>query len=149
MPLLEREVVPMGWLSKEDFLAGYGATQAVPGPLFTFAAYLGAIMNGWTGAIIATLGIFLPAFLLVVGALPFWDSLRRKPIIQGALVGVNAAVVGILLAALYDPIWTSSILAPADFALASILFIMLVFWKTPPWVVVIAGALGGVIINYI
>lgn len=149
LPLLEREVVPMGWLSKEDFLAGYGATQAVPGPLFTFAAYLGAIMNGWTGAIIATLGIFLPAFLLVVGALPFWDSLRRKPIIQGALVGVNAAVVGILLAALYDPIWTSSILAPADFALASILFIMLVFWKTPPWVVVIAGALGGVIINYI
>ncbi|GIP53851.1 chromate transporter [Paenibacillus vini] len=149
LPLLEREVVPMGWLSKEDFLAGYGATQAVPGPLFTFAAYLGAIMNGWTGAIIATLGIFLPAFLLVIGALPFWDSLRRKPIIQGALVGVNAAVVGILLAALYDPIWTSSILAPADFALASILFIMLVFWKTPPWVVVITGALGGVIINYI
>lgn len=149
LPLLEREVVPMGWLSKEDFLAGYGATQAVPGPLFTFAAYLGAIMNGWTGAIIATLGIFLPAFLLVIGALPFWDTLRRKPIIQGALVGVNAAVVGILLAALYDPIWTSSILAPADFALASILFIMLVFWKTPPWVVVIAGALGGVIINYI
>lgn len=149
LPLLEREVVPMGWLSKEDFLAGYGATQAVPGPLFTFAAYLGAIMNGWIGAIIATLGIFLPAFLLVVGALPFWDSLRRKPIIQGALVGVNAAVVGILLAALYDPIWTSSVLAPADFALASILFIMLVFWKTPPWVVVIAGALGGVIINYI
>lgn len=149
LPLLEREVVPIGWISKEDFLAGYGAAQAVPGPLFTFAAYLGAIMKGWTGAIVATLGIFLPAFLLVIGALPFWDSLRRKPVIQGALVGVNAAVVGILLAALYDPIWTSSILTPADFALASILFLMLVFWKTPPWVVVIAGALGGVILDFI
>ncbi|RXT07162.1 chromate transporter [Ammoniphilus sp. CFH 90114] len=147
LPLLEREVVPTGWLNKEEFLAGYGATQAVPGPLFTFAAYLGAIMGGWFGAMIATIAIFLPAFLLVVGTLPFWDTLRRKPNIQGALVGVNAAVVGILLAALYDPIWTSTILAPVDFALASILFIMLTFWKTPPWVVVIAGAFGGIIIG--
>ena len=146
LPLLEREVVPSGWLNKEAFLAGYGATQAVPGPLFTFAAYLGAIMGGWVGAIVATFGIFLPAFLLVIGTLPFWDSLRRKPNIQGALVGVNAAVVGILVAALYDPIWTSSIMAPIDFALASILFIMLVFWKTPPWVVVLAGAIGGTMI---
>ncbi|MEW9670539.1 chromate transporter [Ammoniphilus sp. 3BR4] len=147
LPLLEREVVPTGWLNKEDFLAGYGATQAVPGPLFTFAAYLGAIMGGWLGAIVATVGIFLPAFLLVIGTLPFWDTLRRKPNIQGALVGVNAAVVGILLAALYDPIWISTILSPIDFALASILFIMLVFWKTPPWVVVIAGAIGGMMIG--
>lgn len=149
LPLLEREVVPTGWLSKEAFLAGYGATQSVPGPLFTFAAYLGAIMGGWFGATVATIGIFLPAFLLVIGTLPFWDSLRRKPNIQGALVGVNAAVVGILLAALYDPIWTSTILSPLDFALASILFILLVFWKTPPWVVVIAGALGGSIIGFL
>lgn len=149
LPLLEREVVPTGWLSKEDFLAGYGVAQAVPGPLFTFGAYLGAIMNGWLGAIVATFAIFLPAFLLVVGALPFWDSLRRVPKIQGVLAGVNAAVVGILLAAFYNPIWTSSILAPVDFALASILFIMLVFWKTPPWIVVIAGAIGGIVISYL
>ncbi|WP_044639827.1 chromate transporter [Risungbinella massiliensis] len=147
LPLLERELVPTGWLSKEDFLAGYGATQAVPGPLFTFAAYLGALIDGWLGATVATIGIFLPAFLLVIGTLPFWNSLRRKSNIQGSLIGVNAAVVGILLAALYDPIWTHSILKPIDFALASILFIMLVFWKTPPWVVVITGALGGLLIN--
>lgn len=149
LPLLEREVVPAGWLTPEAFLAGYGATQAVPGPLFTFAAYLGAIMNGWVGALIATIAIFLPAFLLVIGTLPFWDSLRRKPKIQGTLIGVNAAVVGILLAALYDPIWTSSILAPVDFALATVLFGMLVFWKLPPWVVVLTGALGGTFITYL
>jgi chromate transporter len=149
LPLLEREVVPIGWVNKEAFLAGYGATQAVPGPLFTFAAYLGAIMNGWVGALIATIAIFLPAFLLVIGTLPFWDTLRRKPQIQGTLLGVNAAVVGILLAALYDPIWTSSILAPIDFALAATLFGMLVFWKLPPWVVVLTGALGGTLIAYI
>jgi chromate transporter len=149
LPLLEREVVPVGWISKEAFLAGYGATQAVPGPLFTFAAYLGAIINGWFGALIATIAIFLPAFLLVIGTLPFWDILRRKPQIQGTLIGVNAAVVGILLAALYDPIWTSSILAPIDFALAAVLFGMLVYWKLPPWVVVLTGALGGTLIAYI
>jgi chromate transporter len=148
LPLLEREVVPAGWLDKDDFLAGYGAAQAVPGPLFTFAAYLGAMMGGWLGAAVATIGIFLPAFLLVIGTLPFWDSLRRKPAIQGALAGINAAVVGILLAALYDPIWTRSIQGPIDFALASILFLMLVFWKTPPWVVVITGALGGVLLRF-
>ena len=146
LPLLERELVPTGWVNKEDFLAGYGATQAVPGPLFTFAAYLGATMGGWFGALVATVGIFLPAFLLVIGTLPFWNSLRKKPNIQGALVGVNAAVVGILLAALYNPIWTSSILTPIDFAVTSILFILLVFWKTPPWIVVIVGAMGGMMI---
>ncbi|MFE1630662.1 chromate transporter [Brevibacillus reuszeri] len=147
LPLLEREVLPAGWLTKEQFLAGYGATQAVPGPLFTFAAYLGAVMNGWVGAAVATIAIFLPAFLLVAGTLPFWGALRQKRGIQAALAGVNAAVVGILLAALYDPIWVSSILTPADFVLATILFTLLAFWKTPPWVIVLIGALGGIFIN--
>jgi chromate transporter len=147
LPLLEQEVVPVGWLTKEAFLAGYGAAQAVPGPLFTFAGYLGAVMGGWAGAAIATVGIFLPAFLLVIGALPFWDSLRRNPKIQGALVGINAAVVGILLAALYNPIWTSSILSPMDFAFVAILFVTLIFWKTPPWMVVLSGALGGSVLT--
>jgi chromate transporter len=147
LPLLEQEVVPTGWVSQADFLAGYGATQAVPGPLFTFAGYLGAMTGGISGAIIATLAIFLPAFLLVIGALPFWNSLRRSPRIQGALVGINAAVVGILLAALYDPLWTTAILEPMDFALSVILFVMLVFWKLPPWMVVIAGAAGGMVLG--
>lgn len=147
LPLLEKEVVSMGWVSKEEFLAGYGATQAVPGPLFTFAAYLGAVMGGWSMALLATIAIFLPAFLLVVGALPFWSILRSNPKVQGALVGANAAVVGILLAALYDPIWTSSILGAKDFALAAVLFCMLQFWKLPPWVIVVAGALGGMLIT--
>ncbi|WP_226001546.1 chromate transporter [Paenibacillus sp. BJ-4] len=147
LPLLEREVVPSGWVSQEDFLAGYGATQAVPGPLFTFAGYLGAMAWGLPGAVVATLAIFLPAFLLVVGALPFWNELRNSPKIQRALVGVNAAVVGILLAALYDPLWTTAILKPIDFALAVILFMMLVFWKLPPWVVVLVGATGGMLLG--
>ena len=149
LPLLEREVVPTGWISKEDFLAGYGAAQAVPGPLFTFAGYLGAMISGVKGALIATAAIFLPAFLLITGALPFWNALRKSPKVQGALVGINAAVVGILLAALYNPLWTTAILAPADFALVSILFLMLVFWKLPPWVVVITGAIGGTLIGLI
>ncbi|MFP7176957.1 chromate transporter [Priestia filamentosa] len=147
LPLLEREFVPTGWLSKEAFLAGYGAAQAVPGPLFTFAAYLGTVMNGWQGGLLATFAIFLPAFLLILGTLPFWDSLRRNPKIKGALMGVNAAVVGILIAAFYEPIWTSSILAPIDFAFAAILFSMLVHWKLPPWVIVITGAIGGSLIT--
>ncbi|MDY7992954.1 chromate transporter [Paenibacillus polymyxa] len=147
LPLLEREVVPTGWVSQEDFFAGYGATQAVPGPLFTFAGYLGAIAGGVPGAVVATLAIFLPAFLLVVGALPFWNGLRNNPKIQGALVGINAAVVGILMAALYDPLWTTAILKPMDFALAIILFMMLVFWKLPSWVVVLAGAAGGILLG--
>ncbi|WP_372632337.1 chromate transporter [Cohnella sp.] len=149
LPLLEREVVPTGWVGSEDFLAGYGAAQAVPGPLFTFAGYLGAMANGILGAAIATTAIFLPAFLLILGALPFWNSLRASPKVQGALIGINAAVVGILLAALYNPLWTTAILAPADFALAAILFIMLVFWKAPPWVVVLSGAAGGTIVSYL
>lgn len=147
LPLLEREFVPTGWLTEEQFLAGYGAAQAVPGPLFTFAAYIGAVINGWKGGMLATVAIFLPAFLLITGALPFWDSLRQNQKIKGALMGVNAAVVGILIAAFYHPIWTSSILAPVDFALAAILFSMLVFWKLPPWMVVMAGALGGLVIR--
>lgn len=149
LPLLEREVVPTGWVSPEDFLAGYGAAQAVPGPLFTFAGYLGAMSGGITGAIVATVAIFLPAFLLVAGALPFWNGLRNSPRVQGALIGINAAVVGILLAAFYVPIWTTAITAPVDFALALLLFILLVFWKLPPWVVVLAGALAGIIIGWI
>jgi chromate transporter len=147
LPLLERETVPSGWLSGEQFLAGYGAAQAVPGPLFTFAAYIGAVADGWQGALVATLAIFLPAFLLVGGALPFWTLVRRLPLAQGALAGVNAAVVGILLAALYDPIWTSSIRGAMDFAIAAILLVMLMFWKLPPWAVVIAGALAGALLG--
>ncbi|MGE7546460.1 chromate transporter [Sporosarcina newyorkensis] len=143
LPLLEQEFVPTGWLSEASFLAGYGATQAVPGPLFTFAAYLGTVMNGWLGGLVATGAIFLPAFLLILGALPFWDSLRNNPKIKGAILGVNAAVVGILISAFYFPIWTSSILAPVDFALASVLFSMLAYWKLPPWIIVVSGAVGG------
>ncbi|MGF1592607.1 MAG: chromate efflux transporter [Kiloniellaceae bacterium] len=147
LPLLQSEVVPPGWVSNDAFLAGYGAAQAVPGPLFTFAAYLGTVMqplpNGWAGAAIALLAIFAPSFLLVIGALPFWDSLRRHRSVQKALLGVNAAVVGLLLAALYNPVWTSGILSPGDFALALIAFTLLVFWKLPPWLVVALSACGG------
>jgi chromate transporter len=149
LPLLEREFVPTGWLSEEAFLAGYGAAQAVPGPLFTFAAYLGAVMSGWAGGLLATVAIFLPAFLLILGTLPFWDSLRRNSKVKGALMGVNAAVVGILISAFYQPIWTSSILEPIDFAFAAILFSMLVFWKLPPWIIVLTGAVGGALMTLI
>ncbi|WP_100373892.1 chromate transporter [Bacillus sp. FJAT-45037] len=149
LPLLEREFVPTGWVSEEAFLAGYGATQAVPGPLFTFAAYLGAVINGWQGGLFATVAIFLPAFLLIVGTLPFWDALRRHDKVRGALMGVNAAVVGILISAFYQPIFTSSILTPLDFAFGALLFSMLVYWKLPPWVIVITGALGGALLGMI
>jgi chromate transporter len=149
LPLLEREFVPTGWLSEEAFLAGYGAAQAVPGPLFTFAAYIGAVINGWQGGLLATAAIFLPAFLLILGTLPFWDALRRNSSISRALMGVNAAVVGILIAAFYHPIWTSTIKAPIDFVFAAVLFSMLVYWKLPPWVVVLTGAIGGFILSLI
>ncbi|MGF9857826.1 chromate transporter [Priestia endophytica] len=149
LPLLQREFVPTGWLTQDSFLAGYGVTQAVPGPLFTFAAYIGAVINGWKGGVIATVAIFLPAFLLILGTLPFWDKLRRNPKIKGALIGVNAAVVGILISAFYDPIWTSAILKPVDFAFSAVLFSMLVYWKLPPWIVVITGAFGGVLLSLI
>ncbi|MBM7097451.1 chromate efflux transporter [Bacillus sp. H-16] len=146
LPLLEREVVPAGIVGAEDFLAGYGATQAVPGPLFTFASYLGTIANGWTGGLVATIAIFLPAFLLILGTLPFWNVIRKNPTIQGALLGVNAAVVGILAAAFYNPIFTSAVTSSVDFALAAGLFGLLVFWKVPAWMVVLIGAAGGTII---
>lgn len=147
LPLLEQDLVPMGWITEEAFLAGYGATQAVPGPLFTFAAYLGTVMNGWIGGLVATAAIFLPAFLLILGALPFWDLLRNNEKVKGAVMGVNAAVIGILISALYTPIWTSSILEPVHFALAAILFVMLVYFKLPPWVIVVTGAIGGMLIG--
>jgi chromate transporter len=149
LPLLQAIVVPRGWVSNDAFLAGYGAAQAVPGPLFTFAAYLGAISSrtpaGWTGAAIAVAAIFLPAFLLVAGILPFWEGLRRHAGIKRAMLGINAAVVGILLAAFYHPVWTSAILGAADFSLAAAAFLLLVFWKWPPWlVVVLAAAVTGI-----
>jgi len=147
LPLLQAEVVPPGWVSNDAFLAGYGAAQAVPGPLFSFAAYLGAVVgpapNGTLGAAIALFAIFLPGFLLLIGALPFWDNFRSRPMAQAAMRGANAAVVGILGAALYDPIWQSAILSPPDFALALTAFLLLSVWKAPPWVVVALTAIGG------
>jgi chromate transporter len=150
LPLLESVVVPQGWVTIEEFVAGYGAAQAVPGPLFTFSAYLGAVKSGSpsgvAGGLLALFSIFLPSFLLVFGALPFWDVLRARPDFQAALRGINAAVVGILLAALYSPVWTSAILTPEDFALGAVLFGLLVFWQRAPWQVVLVGALGGELI---
>lgn len=147
LPLLQSEVVPPGWVDRDAFLAGYGAAQAVPGPLFTFSAYLGAVMEepvgGIGGAAIALVGIFLPSFLLVIGILPFWDGLRRRQGVQSALAGVNAAVVGVLLAALYDPVITSAIHGPLDVGLALAAFGALMFWKVPPWIVVLAMAAAG------
>ena len=150
LPLLQASVVPPGWVSDDAFLAGYGAAQAVPGPLFTFAAYLGAVMgpqpNGWAGAILCLVAVFLPSFLLVIGTLPFWDYLRRRPLAQSMLRGVNAAVVGLLLAALYRPVWTSGITGPYDFALAAAAFLLLFMWQMPPWLVVVLCAIGGELI---
>ncbi|MDG2966053.1 chromate efflux transporter [Pseudomonas extremaustralis] len=150
LPLLQAQVVPPQWVSNDVFLAGYGATQAVPGPLFTFAAFLGASMhqapNGWLGGMIGLLAIFAPSFLLIFGALPFWSSLRHSPHTQAALAGVNAGVVGLLLAALYQPVWTSAILSAYDFALALLALVALMIWKLPPWLVVIGcGVLGGLL----
>ncbi len=147
LPLLQAEVVPNGWVDNDTFLAGYGATQAVPGPLFTFAAFLGAAMstapNGWAGGLIALLAVFAPSFLLIAGALPFWERLRALPRAQAALMGVNAAVVGILLAALYDPVWTSAIHSLADLGLALLALVALMRWKLPPWAVVAGCAVAG------
>ena len=150
LPLLQSEVVGPGWVTNEQFVAGYGAAQAVPGPLFTFSAYLGAVMgkapNGLPGALLTLVAIFLPSFLLVAGALPFWDLLRSVPVFQSALKGINAAVVGLLLTALYKPVWTSAIYSPADFGLGLVAFGLLMFWKCPPWLVVVLTALGGEVI---
>jgi len=146
LPLLQQAVVPPGWIGNDAFLAGYGAAQAVPGPLFTFAAYLGTVMHpdpsGWAAALLCLAAIYLPSFLLLIGVLPFWDALRRRTAVQSALKGVNAAVVGLLLAALYTPVWTSAITSAADFALGIAAFLLLVFWRVPPWLVVVLGAVG-------
>ena len=150
LPLLQAEVVPPGWVTNEEFIAGYGAAQAVPGPLFTFAAYLGAVMhqtpNGWIGAAWALTAVFLPSFLLIVGGLPFWERLRERAGCQAALQGINAAVVGLLLAALYDPVWSSAIRGHADFALALAAFGLLMFWRLAPWLVVVITAAGAAVI---
>lgn len=146
LPLLQSMVVPSGWVSNDVFLAGYGMAQAVPGPLFTFAAYLGAVSthtpSGWLGAGIALIAIFLPSFLLIIGILPFWEQLRRHDAIQRAMLGINAAVVGILLAAFYNPVWTTAIHSATDFCIATIAFLFLVFWRLPPWLVVLLAAVA-------
>lgn len=151
LPLLEAETVARGWLDHDQFLAGYGAAQAVPGPLFTFSAYLGAILetepNGLAGAAIALVAIFLPGFLLLVGVLPFWDGVRTRVGAQAVMRGANAAVVGILAAALYDPVFTSAVTDGSTFVLALVCFVLLMAWKVPPWAVVIVAAAGGVIIG--
>ena len=147
LPLLQAGVVPPGWVGNDAFLAGYGAAQAVPGPLFTYAAYLGAVMphplGGWGGAALMLGAIFVPALLLVAGALPFWELLRQRPAVQRAVGGVNAAVVGILGAALYDPVWTSAVHSRTDFALALAAFGLLVHARwSPVWVVGLAAMAG-------
>ena len=151
LPLLQAEVGPSGWVSNDAFLAGYGAAQAVPGPLFTFAAFLGASMNqhpsGWVGGFICLLAIFAPSFLLVAGALPFWEQLRRSTRTQAALTGINAAVVGLLLAALYQPVWTSAIHTSQDFSLALVALVALMFWKLPPWLIVVGSGIAGWVLS--
>ena len=152
LPLLEAEVSRTGWVTREEFLAGYGAAQAVPGPLFTFAAYLGTVMetspSGWLGAAICVVAIFVPSFLLVTGTLPFWHSLRRLVFARRAMLGVNAAVVGLLIAVLYDPIWTNGIRSNGDFVLAMFALVLLAYWKLPPWLVVMIGAGAGWAMDY-
>ncbi|KAI3603549.1 Chromate transport protein ChrA (plasmid) [Cupriavidus necator H850] len=148
LPLLQQQTLATGWVTPNDFLAGYGAAQAVPGPLFTFAGFLGWMLAGapnhWAGAALATLGIFLPGFLLVVAALPYWQALRARSSMVALLSGVNAAVVGLLAAALYSPVWTSAILSQLDFAIATVCFFLLVRWKIPPLAVVVVCALAGI-----
>ena len=148
LPLLREAFVAPGWVSDDAFLAGYGAAQAVPGPLFTFAAYLGAVVHptphGVAGAVLGLFGIFLPGVLILLGALPFWDSFRKHVVAQAAMRGVNASVVGLLGAALYNPLWTSSVKTPGDFGLALVGFVLLTVWRLPPLAVVIVSALGGV-----
>jgi chromate transporter len=147
LPLLQAEVVPNGWVTPEKFLAGYGAAQAVPGPLFTFSAFLGAVMatppNGVTGATLALLAIYVPSFLLLIGTLPSWGALRARPSVQSALRGINAAVVGLLLAALYQSAWSEAIRTSWDFALGLAAFALLAFWGLPPWLVVVMTAAAG------
>lgn len=150
LPLLQAEVVQTGWVSPDAFLAGYGAAQAVPGPLFTFAAYLGAVSavgpGGIVGAAVALAAIFLPGFLILVGVLPFWDALRERPRVRAAMRGANAAVVGILGAALYTPVFTTAVTGPGPFVLALVGFVLLTALRVPAWIVVIVGALGGILL---
>lgn len=148
LPMLQTEVVPAGWMTDDQFLAGYGAAQAVPGPLFTFSAYLGTVAHGWVGGAVALIAMFLPSFLLVAGSLPYWDAIRSRPNAYAVLKGINAAVVGILLAALYNPVWTSAVHSPYDFALALAAFGLLMLWKLPPWVIVLFSALGGTALSF-
>ena len=147
LPLLHAEVVPTGLLTDDEVIAGYGAAQAVPGPLFTFSAYLGGIIDGfpakWIGGLFALCAVFLPSFLLVIGILPFWSALSAKAGVRAALAGINAAVVGFVADVLYDPIWITTILSPADFAMGMVAFGLLVFWRCPPWLVVLVGAVAG------
>jgi chromate transporter len=147
LPLLEQEVVASGWVSRDAFLAGYGAAQAVPGPLFTFAAYLGAVLDGLPGGLadagLALVAIFLPGFLLLVGALPFWSALRKVSSMRAAMAGANAAVVGLLAAAFYDPLLVSTVAGPGDALVAVAGFVALALWRMPPWVIVLSCAAAG------
>jgi chromate transporter len=152
LPLLQEVVVPPGWVGQDAFLAGYGAAQAVPGPLFTFSAYLGTVLQApdagppWALGLLALAAVFAPSFLLVYGALPFWDALRRWQPAQAALRGVNAVVVGLLAAALYDPVWSAGVRTPPEFALALAAFALLALWRVPPWLVVVLGAGAGALV---
>lgn len=147
LPLLQAETVSPGWVGGDEFLAGYGAAQAVPGPLFTFAAYLGFVSDGLIGAVLALLAIFVPGLLILVAVLPFWNQFRRWAAVQSLMRGANAAVVGILGAALYQPVWTSAVIGPFQFALALLGFLLLTVWKLSPLKVVMIVATGGLIIS--
>ncbi len=151
LPLLQSEVVTPGWVTSEEFVAGYGVAQAIPGPLLTFSAYLGTAMGeplgGWTFGLFALSAIFLPSFLLLIGVLPFWDGLRKNASFRAALTGVNAAVVGLLAAALYDPVWTTAIHSPVDLAIGLASFGLLAFWRWPPWLVVPLTALAAGLVS--
>jgi len=153
LPLLREAFVTPGWISDDAFLAGYGAAQAIPGPLFSFAAYLGAVVrpspHGLFGAALGLIGIFLPGLLILMGTLPFWDALRKRASARAVMRGVNAAVVGLLGAALYNPVWTSSVKLPGDFAIALVGFVILTVWRAPPIIVVLIGALGGIGLTYV
>ena len=153
LPLLQTSVVTANWVTPDEFTAGYGAAQAIPGPLFAFSAYLGAVMgpapNGVIGAAMVLIAIYVPSFLLVIGVLPFWNVLRTRQPSQAALLGINAVVVGLLLAALYHPVWTSAIFAPEDFALGLAVFALLAFWRLPPWIVVALAAVGGQVVTHL
>jgi chromate transporter len=153
LPLLREAFVTPGWVTDDAFLAGYGAAQAVPGPLFTFAAYLGAVVgpspHGVAGAVLGLFGIFLPGMLILLGTLPFWDSFRKRTGAQAAMRGVNAAVVGLLGSALYNPLWTSSVKTPGDFGVVLVGFVLLTVWRAPPLLVVVVSALGGITLSLI